>query len=196
MRILIHRGSDLPAEVAVALGQYRYDVFVKQLGWKLQTRDSCERDQYDRDDTMYVVARDHLGAICGCARLLPTTAPYLLQEIFPTLLSADMPPPVSTEVWELSRFAVSSSHGREASYRWAVQPLLTAAVQCAMTLGAHRIIGVTFLSMERLFRRIGVHAHRAGHSVLVDGKQVVACWIDLDHQTLAALDLGSTQRAA
>jgi acyl homoserine lactone synthase len=60
-------------------------------------------------------------------------------------------------------------------------------VECAVKLGARQLIGVTFLSMERLFRRIGVHAHRAGPAQRIDGRMVVACWIDLDAQTLSAL---------
>jgi acyl homoserine lactone synthase len=41
--------------------------------------------------------------------------------------------------------------------------------------------------MERLFRRIGVQAHRAGPAQCIDGRMVVACWIDIDNQTLSAL---------
>ena len=74
MQILVHMGEDLPADVAVGLARYRYDIFVKQLGWELPSQEnSGERDQYDRSDTVYVVARDDFNAICGCARLLPTT---------------------------------------------------------------------------------------------------------------------------
>ena len=67
--------------------------------------------------------------------------------------------------------------------------MLAAVVECAAQLGARQLIGVTFLSMERLFRRIGVHAHRAGPAQRIDGRMVVACWIDIDAQTLAALDI-------
>jgi acyl homoserine lactone synthase len=67
--------------------------------------------------------------------------------------------------------------------------MLASVVECAAKLGARQLIGVTFLSMERLFRRIGVHAHRAGPAQRIDGRMVVACWIDIDSQTLAALGL-------
>ncbi|MEB2592092.1 acyl-homoserine-lactone synthase, partial [Burkholderia multivorans] len=66
---------------------------------------------------------------------------------------------------------------------------LAAVVACAAERGARHLIGVTFASMERLFRRIGVHAHRAGPPKQVDGRLVVACWIDLDPQTFAALGI-------
>jgi len=188
MRTSVHGDGSLPDELDAALAHYRHRVFVEQLGWKLPCADErFERDQYDRDDTVYVVAHDESGAICGCARLLPTTHPYLLQELFPSLLADGMQPPKSLHVWELSRFAASTAGDEDGA--WAVRPMLAAVVECAVKLGARQLIGVTFLSMERLFRRIGVHAHRAGPAQRIDGRMVVACWIDLDEQTLCALGL-------
>ncbi|GLU31013.1 acyl-homoserine-lactone synthase [Trinickia caryophylli] len=194
MRTSVHGDGRLPEDLDAALAQYRHQVFVEQLGWDLPCVDGrFERDQYDRADTVYVVARDESGAICGCARLLPTTQPYLLREVFPFLLAVDMVAPQSPDVWELSRFAASPAGKADAlgeeSTAWAVRPMLASVVECAARLGAKQLIGVTFLSMERLFRRIGVHAHRAGPAQRIDGRMVVACWIDIDEQTLTALGL-------
>jgi len=190
MRTSVHGDGRLPEHVDAALAHYRHRIFVEQLGWSLPSADDrFERDQYDRDDTVYVVAYDESGAICGCARLLPTMRPYLLQELFSFLLADGIEPPKAAEVWELSRFAASGADGllSDESGAWAVQPMLASVVECAVKLGARQLIGVTFLSMERLFRRIGVHAHRAGPAQRIDGRMVVACWIDLDAQTLSAL---------
>ncbi|WP_186196962.1 acyl-homoserine-lactone synthase [Burkholderia gladioli] len=191
MQTYVHEAGRLSPQLAADLGSYRYRVFVEQLGWQLPSEDDkYERDQFDRDDTVYVVGRDASGDICGCARLLPTTRPYLLHEVFPHLLSADIAAPRSPEVWELSRFAATPEDGADAgSLAWSVRPMLAAAVECAARRGARQLIGVTFCSIERLFRRIGVHAHRAGPPVSIDGRMVVACWIDIDAQTLAALEL-------
>ena len=199
MRTSVHGEGQLPEDLDAALSHYRHQIFVEQLGWRLPCADDrFERDQYDRGDTVYVVARDESGAICGCARLLPTTRPYLLQELFPSLLADGMEPPRDTAVWELSRFAASTPDGAfgEDAGAWAVRPMLAAVVECAVNLGARQLIGVTFLSMERLFRRIGVHAHRAGPAQRIDGRMVVACWIDLDLQTLTALGIDPELAAA
>lgn len=190
MRTSVHGDGALPEDLDAALAHYRHRIFIEQLGWRLPCADGrFERDQYDRDDTVYVVAHDESGSICGCARLLPTTEPYLLQELFPTLLADGIEPPKAAAVWELSRFAAGTSDGMagEDTGAWAVRPMLAAVVECAAKRGVRQLIGVTFLSMERLFRRIGVHAHRAGAAQRVDGRMVVACWIDLDVQTLTAL---------
>jgi acyl homoserine lactone synthase len=192
MRTSIHGDGQLPDDVDSALAQYRHQVFVEQLGWDLPFADGrFERDQYDRQDTVYVVARDASNTICGCARLLPTTRPYLLRDVFPFLLAPDMPAPEADDIWELSRFAASPDAAGDESASWAVRPMLASVVECAARLGARQLIGVTFASMERLFRRIGVHAHRAGPPQRIDGRMVVACWIDIDEQTLDALGLNT-----
>lgn len=69
------------------LSAYRHKVFIETLGWTLQTQVEHELDQFDRPDTRYIIVKDNAGHICGCARLLPTTLPYLLGEIFPQLLN-------------------------------------------------------------------------------------------------------------
>jgi acyl homoserine lactone synthase len=94
MQTFIHDDGRLPEGVGNALAQYRHEIFVKQLGWRLpMADDEFERDQYDRDDTVYVVGREESGSICGCARLLPTTQPYLLKDLFPFLLAEGIPAP-------------------------------------------------------------------------------------------------------
>ncbi|MEM5370912.1 acyl-homoserine-lactone synthase [Paraburkholderia azotifigens] len=195
MRTFVQGEGNLPNDLATALARYRYQVFVERLGWALPVDEpNMEWDKYDREDTIYVIAREDCGSgsICGCARLLPTTRPYLLKDLFPELLANDLPPPESHDVWELSRFAASvdvPSWMPEGHCTWRVRPLLASVVQCAARLGARQLIGVTYLSMERLFRRIGVHVHRAGPPLSIDDRIVVACWIDIDEQTLSALDI-------
>ncbi|MBL8509853.1 MAG: GNAT family N-acetyltransferase, partial [Chitinimonas sp.] len=88
----------------MGLARYRHRVFVEKLGWQLKCQDGLEFDQFDRPDTLYVVAQDQDDQVVGGARLLPTTRPYLLGEIFPQLLNGQ-PVPNSSDIWELSRFA-------------------------------------------------------------------------------------------
>ncbi len=104
MHVMSGTSTGLPKDLYSKVANYRHKVFVEQLGWELQTQDGMELDQFDRHDTVYVVAQDDKGHISGCARLLPTTRPYLLLEVFPQLLNGLLPPN-SPEVWELSRFA-------------------------------------------------------------------------------------------
>lgn len=106
--------EELRVEVEVSLAKFRHRVFVQELGWPLPTENTQERDVFDRDDTVYVIARDASGEICGCGRLLPTTHPYLLSEVFPELVG-EMPLPHVRDIWELSRFAISAPNGARLS---------------------------------------------------------------------------------
>lgn len=78
--------SQLPLGLETALAVYRYEVFIKSLKWQLPVDNGMERDQFDRPDTLYAVASNASGKVCGCARLLPTTKAYLLDEVFPGLM--------------------------------------------------------------------------------------------------------------
>ena len=86
------------------VARYRHKVFVETLGWDLLTEEGQERDQFDREDTLYLAARDAGQHIVGTARLLPTDRPYLLGDVFPQLLGG-LPLPCDPRIWELSRFA-------------------------------------------------------------------------------------------
>lgn len=173
------------------LASYRHSVFVEELGWSLPCTDGLERDDFDRDDTVHIVAQDQEGRICGCARLLPTTRAYLLAAVFPELMNG-LPLPCSPEVWELSRF---STHVTRSNGAWTREQqrerfcvLFRALTRAARDHGAERLITFTAMGMERVLRRVGIHVHRAGPPQMIDGKPVLALWIELDAQTRAALD--------
>jgi acyl homoserine lactone synthase len=182
--------TSLAAEVLAGLARFRHRVFVEMLGWELQTRDGLELDQFDRADTVYVAARNEHGAVVGIARLLPTTRPYLLRDVFPQLLH-EQPLPCTSAVWELSRFAAVdfdstrttpvSQAAAQVSSPVAVG-LLREAMRVAAELGAERLITVSPLGVERLLRKAGFRAHRAGPPIVVEGHPVFACWIDLGPQ--------------
>lgn len=184
--------SQLSPGMEVALATYRYRVFIETLRWQLPVENGLERDQFDRPDTLYVIARDIAGSVCGCARLLPTTQAYLLDEVFPGLMNG-APAPHTTDVWELSRFSTKANGERttpsrdEARRRFCM--LFAAVVEAAIEQGANRLITFTAMGVERILRNIGMHAHRVGPPQLIDGEPVLALWIELDDQTRQALNL-------
>ncbi|TDN67159.1 acyl-homoserine-lactone synthase [Paraburkholderia sp. BL10I2N1] len=77
--VVAGRLNDLPADMRMGLGSYRYDVFVRRLGWTLANEadsEPLEWDQFDDNPTVHVVALGAGHQVCGCARLLPTTGHY------------------------------------------------------------------------------------------------------------------------
>ncbi|GAA3928398.1 acyl-homoserine-lactone synthase [Litoribacillus peritrichatus] len=181
---------NLPEHLRSDLFKYRYNVFVEQLGWELDTPHGREIDQFDHDETLYVIARNDRKDVIGCARLLPTTSPYLLEEVFPELLNG-LPIPKSSDVWELSRFtSMDIANGplvKNAQFSTEVTlDLLKHSIRCAQQYGAKRIISVSPIGIERLLRKAGIKAHRAGPPKIIDGYPLIACWIECDQDVLTA----------
>lgn len=173
----------LPNDLYSKVARYRHKVFVERLGWPLQTQNGVELDQFDRPDTVYVIAQDDDGCVIGCARLLPTTRPYLLGEVFPQLLNG-LVPPCSPDVWELSRFAAMDFHSqpisasRQFSSPIAIK-LLQESIAYATAHGAKQLITVSPIGVERLLQKLGINAHRAGPPMIVDGHPIFACLIEI-----------------
>jgi acyl homoserine lactone synthase len=195
MQIITGNSSEFSADLEIAIAEYRHKIFIERLGWPLPSKNGVERDQFDRADTVYVVVRNKNNEICGCARLLPTTKPYLLGEVFPFLLPKQSIPH-SSDVWELSRFAathVANTSESPLNASIATQRLLAASITSAAQHGAKRLITVSPIGVERLLHRMGVNAHRASPPATVQGESIFACWIEIDDQTLHALDINTAR---
>ncbi len=80
----------------------RYHVFVEQLQWDLpHANDGLECDEFDTEDTVYLLLLDRQGNIQGSSRLLPTLNPHLMSEIFSHLVEGEIPR--GSHIWESSR---------------------------------------------------------------------------------------------
>ena len=181
MKFITGSFKELQPQLMTQVAKYRHKVFVEKLGWQLQCKDALEYDQFDREDTMYVVVQDDRGNIVGTARLLPTSGPYLLGEVFPQLLHG-LPAPCSDDVWELSRVAALDFNAKyTAPSKSTSSPIMVglvkAALACAAAQGAKELVSVSPVGVERLLYRAGFVVHRMGAPVIVDGKPIMACMI-------------------
>jgi len=121
---------------------YRHAAFAEKLKWdSSNARDGLEIDEFDRPDTIHVLARDVEGKLCGCARLLPATKPYLLGSVFPELMNGVAPH--SSEVWEISRFtSIALDHDvtlRRQTDAWGCREVTAATVAAVMEVGVQRL---------------------------------------------------------
>lgn len=174
VELIIGRRAVLNDGLYEALCEYRHDVFIRKMGWELTgRRTGQEEDEFDTSDALYIVCRDIDGRICGSARLLPTTRPYLLGNVFSHL--AAEPLASSPAVWELSRF--SSTSTRDA--RDLARMLFLRALDVAGQEGATRVVGVMSLAMERLCRSFGVQIDRMGVPQRHRAATIVACSVSL-----------------
>jgi N-acyl-L-homoserine lactone synthetase len=91
------------AEQLDEMFRQRYEVFVRILKWSLPDADhrgGREVDQFDGPDTVYLLVLDD-GAVLGASRMLPTTGPNMMRDVFPGLCKDG--PPANKRVWEWSR---------------------------------------------------------------------------------------------
>ncbi|MDB5634351.1 MAG: autoinducer synthesis protein [Tardiphaga sp.] len=103
------------AEVMDRQFRLRHEVFVKERGWTEFDRDGFhEKDQYDNESAVYVVAADERNNVAGGFRLYPTTLPHMLVEHFPILVDGAIPQ--RRDVLELTRFAMRKTERRSRHY--------------------------------------------------------------------------------
>ncbi|HHT8835365.1 TPA: acyl-homoserine-lactone synthase [Burkholderia cenocepacia] len=148
--------DDMPTMMHRRLGVFRYDVFVGRLGWQLPGADATsltEWDQFDRGRTIHVVSVDQAQHICGCARLIPTTQPYLLQTLCAPSAALDLP--CAPTVWELSRFAARCGANPTMRASTGMQ-LFPSILAIAASLGATCVIGAMTRAVARLYQRCGL----------------------------------------
>ncbi|MBT9268252.1 GNAT family N-acetyltransferase [Pseudomonas sp. MG-9] len=187
LNIINGKTQQLTPELISGLGLFRYKIFVEKMAWPLQCEPGLEYDEFDRDDTHYVIAQDGNGHVCGCARLLSTMNDYLLEQIFPELMG-DIPLPKSPDIWELSRFAFESENSSSGHWLDTCR-LMKQIVALANRNNVKRLIAFSALGNERLLRRMGVDVHRVSSAQLIDGKPVLAFWVEINDKTINALSV-------
>ena len=82
----------------------RHRIFVDRTGYDVPTFEGAEYDQFDTPATVYLVHRNNRGGVDGIARLVPTSRPYMIQELWQHLVDGALPN--DPKVWEGSRFGV------------------------------------------------------------------------------------------
>ncbi len=162
----------------------RYQAFRKRLNWEVQVMEDRERDHYDDLHPVYVMVRD-TQQVLACARLLPSTGPYMLKDTFPQLLSGKQAP-VADDVWEISRFAVTKFARAGFGFTALPTSLMRAGTRFAMLNNIREYVFVTTVAFERLLVRMGVHLERFGPPQQVGIEKSVALRVFMDEQTIHA----------
>jgi N-acyl-L-homoserine lactone synthetase len=166
----------------------RYQVFRERMKWNIPSVNGMDIDDFDALDPLYAVYLDDTNTVLGSWRLLPTTGPYMIRDVFPQLLGGE-DPPAGAQVWEISRFSARPSD-RARSFA-AVHPitsaLLISLVQVCLRAGITRVVSASDLLFERVLKKAGAVAHRLGPVCKIGNTRAVAGWIDIDPQHLHSL---------
>jgi len=158
----------------------RHEVFKERLAWEVGSAGGKERDMFDDLDPVYIVC-EHRGEVLGSWRLLPTTRPYMLKDVFPELLHG-MPAPEAPDVWEISRFAVSKRVvGNESlgTINMVTDMLLEQLGAFAARRNISRIVAVSDVRFERILKRAGLLSHRYGPPLQIGVTRAVSGYADV-----------------
>lgn len=183
--------AHLFGDALASQARLRYRVFVERRSLEHLHFDGLEYDEFDTPAAVYLVWRDDRQIVRGLARLLPTTRPYMLQHYWPYLVASGTPP-VSRDIWEVTRVCVDK--GWTGRNRLRIFPELMCAVQEFFRLnGIRAMIGVTRMHLLTTFFQ---NIEWLGPSAEVEGELERAFYIAVDdirpHTHCAKYGIGSS----
>lgn len=187
--IAVGGSRHLGARLMSLMHGLRREVFVRRGARFQPTANQVERDRYDIAGAHYLVVTDASGRNTAAARLLPTTGPHMLPDLFPQLLAGHAAPR-SADLYELSRFRAGVSQtrdGRALALCKATLDLLELVLVFARQREIARLVLVTSIGTERLMLRAGLAVHRIAPPAVVQGELSVALFIEVPADTPAAL---------
>jgi len=151
----------------------RKAIFVDRLGWNVPIVADQETDCYDRDDTIYLLAKEGLeGPLLSSVRLLPTTRAHLMSDLFPAACLGV--PPRGPTVWEASRFCITpelSGQGIRLALLWEV---ICGVMETALLYGIERVIFTANRGLLPLALNCGWEAARLGETLRDEDDEVTA----------------------
>lgn len=157
--------------------QLRHDIFVKERGWTdFDVDGHRERDQYDDEAAIYLVAADQTGTVAGGYRLYPTVLPHMLSEQFPHLVEGAIIR--RSDVLELTRFAMRKSERRSRHYF----ELLTAIQEYGMMEGLSGFTSVINPLRIPILQGFGFEIEPLGLPAMIDGESMIAVLFHVNEQ--------------
>lgn len=141
----------------------RHRVFKERLDWDVPSRNGLERDQFDDQRPVYLAYHGDNGDVVGCVRLLPTTGPNMIRDVFPDL--AEEPIPADTRVWEVSRFGIDAGDDAilgAGQINTITYALVAGIHEVGLDYGITHMVAVMDVRIERILRRAGCVMRRIG----------------------------------
>ena len=173
LHIISRENAHLHWDALASMHQLRRAVFSERLGWNVTVVNGLELDQFDLPEAHYLVHYAPDGRVNACTRLLPTTGPYLLADVFAELVDGEIPR--AHDIWESTRFCADQ----------ATAPMNIAAILMAgmlefgLFIGLRGYVSVSDIRMEPIMRRAGWNPVRLGGTVETGTDTAAAEWLEV-----------------
>jgi N-acyl-L-homoserine lactone synthetase len=179
-------GADPRHALSSAMLRDRKTVLMDRLGWDLESPDGLhEIDAYDGENTLYlIVYQGETGRHLGSVRLLPSTGPHLLVDVFPHLCVGGVPR--GPDVMEITRLVTAPGLSRAEALQVRRQ-LSIALFEHGIAHGITRYTMVTHMPWLASLLSIGWDAEPLGLPHGEGADAVAALQILVDAGTLARL---------
>ncbi|MET4103949.1 N-acyl-L-homoserine lactone synthetase [Roseovarius sp. MBR-78] len=159
LSIISQENAHLHWDALASMHQLRRQVFSERLSWGVTVINGLEIDQFDIPDAHYLIHQDAAGRVDACTRLLPTTGPYLLGDVFAGLVDGE--PPRDPRIWESTRFCAD----HERAPRNIAALLMTGMLEFGVARGLAAYVSVSDIRMEPIMRRAGWDPKRLGGTI-------------------------------
>ncbi|MGV7120424.1 acyl-homoserine-lactone synthase [Sphingopyxis sp. 550A] len=183
--IRLSQGYDLADIYDTGMFEDRRLLFVDTMGWDVPvSHGRFEIDQFDGPDAVYIADLDDSGHHQGSMRLLPSTRPHILGDLFSGL--CDRAVPRAADIFEITRLCLPSRLG--AGERLRVRNrLITAMVDHALGEGIRTLTGVVRSGFREAVLAMGWDASPLGPVRTIGGMTLGAFRIEIDADTPARL---------
>ncbi len=171
-----HQFANHP-DLLAQMHRTRKKVFHDTLGWDVPVIGDMEADAYDTLDPVYVILTDRqMSTAYASLRLLPTTGPTLLHDVFAETIpeTANLSAP---GIVECTRFCVDEYFDRKRTWRPDIPAsslLLLGLCEFGIANGIDMVAANFDPVMQRIYRRSGCEVHVHGRSDAF-GKRPVCC---------------------
>jgi acyl homoserine lactone synthase len=180
--------SFFPKEID-SMFRNRAEAFSDRLGWEVVVKDGYERDRFDEANPLYLVSVDpDTEEYWGSLRLLPTTGPNMLRDVFAQLLDGDFIE--SATIWESSRICATTSPGQpdrgKSGVNYALSELILGIGEVAVAAGLTQIVSVFDARIFRVLRAAGCNPQIIGTPQRIGGTMSYAGLFDTGERPLEA----------
>jgi acyl homoserine lactone synthase len=172
-----------------AMFRNRAETFSQRLGWEVKVKDGHERDHFDDKNPLYLVSVDpKTEEYWGSLRLLPTTGPNMLRDVFPQLLDGGAVE--SATIWESSRICATAVLGQPERNRSGVNYVLSELIlgigEVAVAAGLTQIVSVFDARIFRVLKAAGCNPQIIGTPQRIGGVMCYAGLFDTGEGPLQA----------
>lgn len=178
--------AHLLGDALPSMYRLRHRVFVERKNYQVPNYRGMEWDQFDTPAAVYLLWRDDDRRVRGVMRLIPTTFPYMVKELWPQLVeSGELPSRPST--WEITRFGVDRELEPELRKRVCAE-LVCGMFEYALATGIDEYICLTALPILRnAIAKAGCTVDVLGAPQKLGGVPVVAGKFDVTRNALGKM---------